>query len=68
MKEKLREELVSFLDESEKSMEEMKTTHIEKLDLLSDKKVQIANIKSHIDSIEIRKNNIINEIDKIELI
>ena len=67
MKEKLREELVSFLDESEKSMEEMKTTHIEKLDLLSDKKVQIANIKSHIDSIEIRKNNIINEIDKIEL-
>lgn len=63
--EKLREEIISSLDESEKKLENIKTEHMNKLDLLSDKKVQIANIKNHIENIGARKNNIIAEIDRI---
>lgn len=61
IKEKEREDLVSLLDEAERHMEEMKTRHMNKLDLLADKRVQIANIKTHIENIRKRNIGIVQE-------
>lgn len=65
--EKQMETLLSTLDENERSIENLKSGIMDKLDILSDKKTQIFNIKSHIENLKKRQNAIENEIHNITL-
>jgi len=65
--EKRMEVVLASLNETERHIENMKTSIMDKLDLLSDKKTQLNNIKSHIESMEKRKHGIDNEIYNISL-
>lgn len=65
--EKQMEELLKTLDESEKRIEALKSGIIEKMDIQSDKKLQIGNIKTHIENIHKRQKNIDSEIYQVIL-
>ena len=60
--EKQMEELLKTLDESERYIENLKTVVMDKLDLQSDKKIQINNIRTHIDGLVKRQKAIDHEI------
>ncbi|MGE5614212.1 MAG: chromosome segregation protein SMC [Bacillota bacterium] len=60
--EKQMEELLKTLDESEKHIEELKSGIIAKMDIQSDKKIQIGNIRTHIENIRKRQKSIDNEV------
>ncbi len=61
------EQLLESLDESERYMEQLKQSVMDRLDLVSDKKLQIGNIKVTLDNITKRKNSIDNEIYNLKL-
>jgi chromosome segregation protein len=61
------EAILALLGENERNIEKLKMGIMDKLDLLSDKKTQVNNVKSHIESINKRKENINNEIYSINL-
>lgn len=61
------ETLMALLDESERHIELLKGGIMDKLDLMSDKKTQINNVKNHIDGLKRRQNSIDNEIYHIVL-
>jgi chromosome segregation protein len=65
--EKQMEELLKTLDESERYIEELKSGIIAKMDIQSDKKLQIGNIKTHIENIRKRQQSIDNEIYELIL-
>lgn len=65
--EKQMETVLASLDESERHIEDLKSGIMDKLDILSDKKTQINNLKSHIDSLKKRQNSIGNEVYQIAL-
>jgi len=60
--EKQMEELLKTLDEDERHIELLKTAIMEKMDLQSDKKMQINNIKMHMENMQKRKKSIDSEI------
>lgn len=53
--EKQMEELLKTLDESERHIENLKTAIMDKLDLQSDKKMQVGNVRTHIETIQKRQ-------------
>ncbi|HOV25463.1 MAG TPA: chromosome segregation protein SMC [Pseudobacteroides sp.] len=55
------------LDENERYIENLKDSIMEKLDLLSDKKTQIGNIKAHVENLKKRQHSIDMEIYQIAL-
>jgi chromosome segregation protein len=59
--------IVSTLDESERQIEALKTGVMDKLDILSDKRTQINNIKNHVDNLKKRQNSIGSEIYTLKL-
>ena len=65
--EKNLQDILESLDESERYIESLKTSIMEKMDVLSDKKLQIGNVKSHMDNIRKRKDNIDREIHELYL-
>jgi chromosome segregation protein len=65
--EKQMEAIISTLDENEKYIENLKSGIMDKLDLMSDKRTQINNIKSHIEGIKKRQNSIDVEVYQIKL-
>lgn len=65
--EKQMEAVLSSLDESERHIEDLKSSIMDKLDILSDKKTQINNLKSHIENLKKRQNSIGNEVYQIAL-
>jgi chromosome segregation protein len=56
------EELLLTLSEDEKNIELMKSGIMEKMDIQSDKKLQINNVKTHIENIQKRRHSIDSEI------
>ena len=60
--EKQMEILLVSLDESERHIENLKTGIMDKMDLISDKKIQINNVKTHIEGLKKRQTNIDHEI------
>jgi chromosome segregation protein len=60
--EKQMEELLKTLNESERHIEELKTVIMDKLDLLSDKKMQVGNVRTHIETIQKRQKAIAHEV------
>ncbi len=65
--EKKMEELLSTLGETERHIEELKSGIMDKLDIQSDKKVQINNVKTHIEMLHKRQNSLDNEIRNLIL-
>jgi chromosome segregation protein len=65
--EKQMESVLSTLDETERYIENLKTGIMDKLDIQSDKKTQINNIKSHIEVLAKRQNSIGSEIYSLNL-
>ena len=65
--EKKRQEILSDLDTYEKHLEQMKSSLMDKLDFLSDKKIQVANISNHIENSYKQNLNIDKEIREIGL-
>lgn len=63
--EKQMESVLSVLDETERYMEKQKSLLIDRLDNLSDKKIQINNVKVHIEGLLKRQKNIDNEMHQI---
>lgn len=61
------EEILSSLDEGERHIEALKSDIMDKHDILSDKKIQINNVKTHIDGIIKRQNTIEQEILQLSL-
>jgi chromosome segregation protein len=61
------EELLKTLDESERHIETLKSGIIDKMDIQSDKKLQIGNIRTHIENIHKRQKSIDNEIYELIL-
>lgn len=59
--EKQMEALLALLDENERHIELLKSSIMDKLDLLSDKKTQINNVKNHVENLQKRQNSIDNE-------
>jgi chromosome segregation protein len=60
--EKQMEELLKTLDESERFIEQLKTGVMDKMDIQSDKKLQINNVKTHMENMQKRQKNIDNEV------
>ncbi len=56
------EELLKTLSEDERNIELMKSGIMDKMDIQSDKKLQINNVKSHIENIQKRKRSIDSEV------
>lgn len=65
LKQKNIEEMALVLEEYENQLNKIKIKHMEKLDLLSDKKLQAASVKSHIENISQRKESIVREINEV---
>lgn len=65
--EKQMEELLALLDENERHIELLKSSIMDKLDMQSDKKTQINNVKNHVEGLRKRQNSIDNEIYHITL-
>lgn len=65
--EKKMEEILSTLGETERHIEELKSGIMDKLDIQSDKKVQINNVKTHIEMLRKRQNSLDNEIRNLIL-
>ncbi|MDP4094382.1 MAG: chromosome segregation protein SMC [Bacillota bacterium] len=65
--EKKMEEILSTLGETERHIEDLKAGIMDKLDIQSDKKTQINNVKSHIELLAKRQNTIDNEIRNLIL-
>jgi chromosome segregation protein len=65
--EKQMEAIISTLDENEKHIESLKSGIMDKLDVMSDKRTQINNIKSHIEGVKKRQNSIDIEIYQLKL-
>lgn len=63
--EKQMEDVLSTLDEGERHIENLKTGVMDKLDLISDKKIQINNVKMHIESLKKRQGTINNEVQQL---
>ncbi len=61
------DEILSTLDESERHIEMLKSGIMDKLDIQSDKRTQINNIKNHIDNMRKRQNSIGTEIYSLKL-
>jgi len=59
--------IVETLDENEKYIEGLKSSIMDKLDLLSDKRTQTNNIKSHIDNLKKRQNSLDVEVYQMVL-
>lgn len=59
--------IVSTLSESERHIELLKSGIMDKLDIQSDKKTQINNIKNHVENLKKRQNSIGNEIYTLKL-
>lgn len=60
--EKQMEELLKTLDESERHIENLKTAIMDKLDLQSDKKTQVGNVRTHIETIKKRQKAIDHDV------
>ncbi len=60
--EKQMEELLKTLNENERHIENLKSGIMDKLDLQSDKKIQVNNVKTHIDGLVKRQKSIDHEI------
>ncbi len=60
--EKQMEELLLTLNEDERNIELMKSGIMDKMDIQSDKKLQISNIRTHIENIQKRKRSIDSEV------
>ncbi len=65
--EKQMEAVISTLDENERHIENLKSGIMDKLDVMSDKRTQINNIKSHIEGVKKRQNSIDLEIYQLKL-
>ncbi|HHV95516.1 MAG TPA: chromosome segregation protein SMC [Clostridiaceae bacterium] len=63
--ERKKEEILSNLDTHEKQLERMKGNLMGKISLLSDKKVQIVNIRNHSENLRKQETNIDKEINSI---
>ena len=61
------DEILSTLDESERHIEMLKSGIMDKLDIQSDKRTQINNIKNHIENMRKRQNSIGTEIYSLKL-
>ncbi|WP_024834638.1 chromosome segregation protein SMC [Ruminiclostridium josui] len=61
------DEILSTLDESERHIEMLKSDIMDKLDIQSDKRTQINNIKNHIENMRKRQNSIGTEIYSLKL-
>ncbi len=59
--------IISTLGESERQIEMMKSGIMDKLDIQSDKRTQINNIKNHLDNLKKRQNSIGTEIYTLKL-
>lgn len=60
--EKQMEELLKTLDESERHIENLKTAIMDKMDLQSDKRMQIGNIRTHIETVQKRQKTIDHDV------
>lgn len=60
--EKQMEELLKTLDEEERHIEMLKTLIMDKMDIQSDKKMQIGNVKTHIENMQKRQKSIDSEV------
>ncbi|MDD4496358.1 MAG: chromosome segregation protein SMC, partial [Eubacteriales bacterium] len=60
--EKQMEELLKTLDEEERHIELLKTGIMDKMDIQSDKKMQINNVKTHMENMQKRQNSIDHEV------
>lgn len=60
--EKQMEELLKTLDEEERSIELLKSEIMDKMDIQSDKKLQISNLRSHIENMQKRQRSIDTEV------
>ena len=60
--EKQMEELLKTLNESERYIENLKTAIMDKLDLQSDKKMQVGNVRTHIETIQKRQKVIDHDV------
>ncbi len=60
--EKQMEDLLKTLDESERYIELLKSGVMEKMDIQSDKKLQINNVKTHMENMQKRQKSIDNEV------
>mgnify|MGYP006286716885 CR=1 FL=1 len=65
--EKNMQNIVASLNETEKYIESVKSDIMDKIDLLSDKKLQMGNIKTHIQNIDERKNALEKEVYELKL-
>ncbi|HOJ11682.1 MAG TPA: chromosome segregation protein SMC [Clostridiales bacterium] len=65
--EQKREEILLTLNTHEKHLETMNSTIMNKLDLLSDKKIQVGNVNSHIESLCKQQQHIENEVRELDL-
>ncbi|HHW47119.1 MAG TPA: chromosome segregation protein SMC [Clostridiaceae bacterium] len=59
--------ILASLDESERYIEGLKSSIMDKLDLLSDKKTQINSLKANMESLEKRRTNIAREVNQLLL-
>lgn len=60
--EKQMEELLKTLDESERHIENLKTAIMDKMDLQSDKRMQVGNVRTHIETIQKRQKTIDHDV------
>ncbi len=60
--EKQMEDLLKTLDENERHIELLKTAIMDKMDIQSDKKLQIGNVKTHIENMQKRQKSIDHEV------
>ena len=60
--EKQMEELLKTLDEEEKNIELLKSEIMDKMDIHSDKKLQISNLRTHIENMKKRQKSIDSEV------
>ena len=60
--EKQMETVLASLNESERYIENLKTGIMDKMDLLSDKKMQVNNVKTHMEGLKKRQTGIENEV------
>jgi len=65
--EKKLQAIIATLNENERHIENLKTEIMEMLDIQSDKKTQINNIKNHIEGIKKRQANIDKEVYQLTL-
>ncbi|MCX7746502.1 MAG: chromosome segregation protein SMC [Clostridia bacterium] len=61
------DDVLALLSESERHIENLKTSVMDKMDLLSDKKIQLHNVKSHTEVIRKRQGSIDSEIYQVTL-